>query len=400
MSKLEEDLIEEINKDHEYVVSLRRYFHSHPELSKKEYNTASYIEQELDKLGVLHTRVGETGVIGEIKGSLKGDKTILLRADIDALPIDEVSDKEYKSIYKNVHHACGHDAHTASLIGAIRIFSKNKDKFSGTIKFHFQPGEEVGFGARDFINKGVLKKGIADRSFGLHLASNLEVGKIAVVSGANNAAVDWFRINVHGKGCHVSTPEKGVDSAYVAAQILIGLQSLVTRKQNPMQNVLIGVGKLNAGVAYNVVAEEASIEGTIRTLDETVRANVKCDLEKLATLTAQIYGATVDFEWNDNTSALINDEKSSIEVQKVAKRLFGEDNLITKREASLGGDDFAEYIKLIPGCYAYVGSRNEKRSETCVAHHDCHFDIDEDCLFTSVKILTLYAIEYLNNELD
>ncbi len=400
MKELEKEIIKQIKEDHEYVVSSRRYLHSHPELSKKEYNTALYIEQELDKLGIKHTRVGETGVIGEIKGDLLGNKTILLRADTDALPIDEVSDKEYKSIYKNVHHACGHDAHTASLLGAIRILVKNKDKFGGTIKFHFQPGEEVGFGARDFINKGVLKKGEADRSFGLHLASNLEVGKIAVVSGPNNASVDWFRINVHGKGCHVSTPEKGVDSAYVAAQILISIQSLITRKQNPMQNVLIGVGKLNAGVAYNVVAEEASLEGTIRALNETVRENVKHDLEKLATLTSEIYGATVDFEWNDNTSALINDEESSIEVQKVCSRIFGEDKLITKREASLGGDDFAEYIKLIKGCYAYVGSRNESRSETCVAHHDCHFDIDEDCLYNSVEILSLYAIEYLNNDLD
>ncbi len=400
MKELEENIIEQINKDHEYVVALRRYFHSHPELSKKEYNTALYIEQELDKLGLTHKRVGETGVYTELKGDLKGDKTIILRADIDALPIDEVSDKEYKSIYKNVHHACGHDAHGASLLGAIRILVKNKDKFGGTIKFHFQPAEEVGFGARDFINKGVLKKGEADRTFGLHLASNLEVGKIAIVPGPNNASVDWFRINVHGKGCHVSTPEKGVDSAYVAAQILIGIQSLITRKQNPMQNVLIGVGKLNAGVAYNVVAEEASLEGTIRALNEDVRANVKKDLENLASLTANIYGATVSFEWNDNTSALINDETSCNEVQSVAKRIFGERNVITKREPSLGGDDFAEYIKLIPGCYAYVGSHNINRPETCVAHHDCHFDIDEDCLYLSVKILTLYAIEYLNNDLD
>ena len=400
MKDIEKIISKDVEQDHDYVVSLRRYFHKHAELSKKEYNTARYIESELDKLGLIHKRVGETGVYSEIKGLKEGNDTIILRADIDALPIEEVSNKEYKSENIGVMHACGHDAHAASLLGAARVLVKNKDKFGGTIKLHFQQAEEVGFGAREFINQGVLKKGEATRTFGLHLASNITCGKIAVVMGPNNASVDWFRINVHGKGCHVSTPERGVDSAYVASQILIGLQSLVTRRVNPMENVLIGVGKLVAGTAYNVVAEEAYLEGTIRALSESVRAKVKKDLENLATLTAQIYGATVDFEWNDNTSALINDSKSSEEVQGVAKRLFGEANVITKRTPSLGGDDFAEYIKLIPGCYAYVGSQDINRSETCVAHHDSHFDIDEDCLLTSVKILSTYAIEYLNKDLD
>ncbi len=400
MKELEEKICRDIELDHEYVVSLRRHFHKHAELSKHEFETAKYIETELDKLGLTHKRVGETGVYSEIKGELSGNDSIILRADIDALPIEEISDKDYKSANFGVMHACGHDAHAASLLGAARILVKNKDKFKGTVKLHFQQAEEVGFGAREFINQGVLKRGEATRTFGLHLASNLEVGKIAVVAGPNNAAVDWFKINIHGVGCHVSTPEKGVDSAYVAAQILIGLQSLVTRRENPMENVLIGVGKVICGTAYNVVAQESSLEGTIRTLNEDIRKKVKSDIVNLATLTAQIYGATVEFLWNDNTSALINDETSSQEVQKVASRIFGASNVITKRTPSLGGDDFAEYIKLIPGCYAYVGSSNKSRPETCVAHHDSHFDIDEDCLYTSVKILTTYAIEYLNKDID
>ena len=400
MKNIEELISKEIEEDYEYVVSLRRHLHTHPEVSKHEYNTALFIEDELDKIGLTHQRIGNTGVISEIKGLLEGNDTILLRADTDALPINEVSDKPYASQTPNVMHACGHDAHTAGLIGAARILSKNRDKFGGTVLLHFQPGEEVGFGARDFINKGALKAGIASRSFGIHVASNINVGKIAIIEGANNASVDWFRINVHGKGCHVSTPERGVDSAYVAAQILIGIQSLVTRRENPMENVLIGVGKLTAGTAYNVVAEEAHLEGTIRALSEEVRAKVKKDLENLSTLTASIYGATVDFEWNDNTSALINDSKASNEAIKVARRLFGESNVITKRTPSLGGDDFAEYIKLIPGAYAYVGSGNPLKETTTVAHHDCHFDIDEDALYTSVKILCAYAIDYLNKDID
>ncbi len=400
MKNIESEIKALVEADHEYVVSLRRELHTHPELSKHEYNTAKFIEAELEKIGLPHERVGETGVYSYIDGELEGNDKIVLRADIDALPIQEISDKPYKSVCDGVMHACGHDAHAAGLLGAARVLVKLKDKFGGRIILHFQQAEEVGFGAREFINKGYLYKDLASRSFGIHLASNVDCGKIVAVEGANNAAVDWFRINVHGKGCHVSTPERGVDSAYVAAQILIGIQSLVTRRQNPMQNVLIGVGKLNAGTAYNVVAEEASLEGTIRTLYETVRANVKKDLEHLATLTAEIYGATVDFEWNDNTSALINSSNATSEVQTVAKRIFGEDKVITKREPSLGGDDFAEYIKLIDGCYAYVGSRNSSRPETQVAHHDSHFDIDEDCLKVSVSILASYALDYLNNDID
>ncbi len=401
MKQIEEIIKKEVNQDHQYVVELRRYLHIHPELSKKEFETAKFIENELDKIGISHIRVGQTGVIGYIKGEKsESNDSIILRADIDALPIQEVSEKEYKSINNGVMHACGHDAHTAGLIGAARILVKHKKEFSGTIKLHFQPGEEVGFGARDFINRDYLKKNESSRSFGIHLASNIQVGKIALVSGANNAAVDWFKIEVNGKGCHVSTPEKGVDSIYVASQILIGIQSLITRKENPMENILIGVGKIVGGNAYNVVAQQTYLEGTIRTLDENIRKKVKEDLVNLAKLTAQIYGASVTISFNDNTSALINDEQVTNETIKVATRLFGKENVITKRQPSLGGDDFAEYINLVKGCYGYVGSGNVTKSQTRLAHHDQSFDIDEDCLYTSVEILATYAIEYLNKDID
>lgn len=400
MKDIEKLILEEVNNDHDYVVSLRRHFHAFPELSKKEYNTALKIEEELDKIGLPHKRVDETGVYSEIKGLREGNDSIILRADIDALPIIEEHHSSYESQNKGVMHACGHDAHTAGLIGAARILVKNRDKFGGTIKLHFQQAEEVGYGAKQFVKYGYLDKKEASRTFGIHLASNIEAGKIALVPGPNNAAVDWFRINVHGLACHVSTPERGVDAAYVAAQILIGVQSLVTRRENPIDSVLIGIGKITAGTAYNIVAQEASLEGTIRTLNENTRAKVKKDLINLANLTAQIYGATVDFEWNDNTSSLNNDEKSTIEAQKVAFRLFGNDNVIVKRDPALGGDDFAEYINRIPGVYGYVGSQDKNRRETCVAHHDSHFDIDESCLKVSTAILATYAIEYLNKDID
>lgn len=398
MKELEEQLLNQAKDDHDYIVSLRRYFHAHPELPRNEYNTASKIEEELHKLGLETTRVDETGVYSEFKGDLPGDKTIVLRADIDALPVREEHDCEYKSLNDGVMHACGHDAHAAGLIGAIRLLVKNKDKFSGTVKITFQQAEEIGYGARVFIDKGYIDG--ADRSFGIHMASNVRVGSLVAMAGPNNASVDWFKINVHGLGAHVSTPELGVDAAYIASQIVVSLQALVSRRTNPMDNVLIGVGKIDAGTAYNVVAQEASLEGTIRVLTPELRKQTKSELETLANNIASSFGGTVDFEWKDFTSPLINDETSTLEVQKVAKRVFGEDKVITSRKPSLGGDDFAEYILKVPGCYAYVGSGNPDKPETIVAHHNSHFDIDEDALLVSTTLYATYAIDYLNDQID
>lgn len=397
MNDLEKSLYEQAKDDHAYVVSLRRYFHAHPELSKYEYKTAERIEEELHQLGLETNRVGETGVYAEFKGEKEGDKTIVLRADIDALPITEEHICEYTSRNPGVMHACGHDAHAAGLIGAARLLVKNKDKFGGTVRLTFQQAEEIGYGARVFIDEGFVNG--ADRTFGIHMASNVRAGSLVAMPGPNNASVDWFKINVHGLGAHVSTPNLGVDAAYIASQIVVSLQALITRRTSPMDNVLIGIGKIDAGTAYNVVAQEASLEGTIRVLTPELRKQTKQQLEDLANAIANSFGGTVDFEWKDFTSPLINDEQSTKEVQAVAKRVFGDDKVITQREPALGGDDFAEYILCVPGCYAYVGSGNPDREETTVAHHNSHFDIDEKALLVSTTLYATYALDYLNDDL-
>lgn len=397
MNDLEKSLYEQAKDDHAYVVSLRRYFHAHPELSKYEYKTAERIEEELHQLGLETKRVGETGVYAEFKGEKEGNKTIVLRADIDALPITEEHICEYTSRNPGVMHACGHDAHAAGLIGAARLLVKNKDKFGGTVRLTFQQAEEIGYGARIFIDEGFVNG--ADRTFGIHMASNVRAGSLVAMPGPNNASVDWFKINVHGLGAHVSTPNLGVDAAYIASQIVVSLQALITRRTSPMDNVLIGIGKIDAGTAYNVVAQEASLEGTIRVLTPELRKQTKQQLEDLADAIANSFGGTVDFEWKDFTSPLINDEQSTKEVQAVAKRVFGDDKVITQREPALGGDDFAEYILCVPGCYAYVGSGNPDREETTVAHHNSHFDIDEEALLVSTTLYATYALDYLNDDL-
>ena len=395
MNEIEKILVEAVREDHPYIVSLRRYFHQHPELAAQEFLTQEKIEAELDKIGVPHERTAGTGVYARIEGKAPG-RTIVLRADIDALPVQEESDIPYRSLIPGKMHACGHDGHTAALLGAARVLAAHRDLFRGTVVLTFQPGEEVGYGARIIVEEGRLEG--ADRTFGLHVSSKVPCGKVVVMAGPNNASVDMFRIKVHGLGAHVSTPERGVDAAYIISQIVVGAQALVTRRVSPMENALIGIGKITAGTAYNVVAQEAELEGTIRVFLPQLREQIRRELKNLAEATAAMYQGTCEVEYRDFTSALINDEQAAKEAQKVVSSLFGEENLIRNRQPDLAGDDFAEYILKVPGVYAYIGSGNKKDPHTTLAHHHSQFDIDEDCLGIGAALYAAYAADYLNGE--
>ena len=394
MGAFEKVLFNKIKQDHEYIVDLRRQFHKYPEISKEEKKTALKIEEELDKIGVFHKRVGDYGIAAYIKGNKAGNKKIVLRADIDALPIEEENEVPYKSTIKNRMHACGHDAHTASLIGAARILNNLKDSFGGDILLSFQQGEETGYGAKVVIENNIIDG--YDRTFGLHCASYIKTGQIALTSGAVNASVDYFKIVVNGRAAHVSTPELGIDALYISSLIVTSIQAITTRKNSPSEPLLIGIGKLEAGDAYNIIAKNASLEGTIRSFDENVRAKTKKDIVNLATSIAKSFGATVDFIWADFTSVLVNDKESTNEAKIVASDLFGINNVIEK-EKSLGGDDFAEYIKKVPGVYGFFGTGNPNKKNTELPHHDTRFDIDEDALINSVALYVSYAIRFLNN---
>ena len=399
MTQTDSKLLEQIKKDHDYVVRLRRHFHKYPEIAREEFNTAKKIEEELDKIGLEHKRVGETGVYAQIHGtgtaaSKNPAKTIVLRADIDALPIQETHICEYTSENSGKMHACGHDAHTAALLGAARILNENKNLFAGTIQLNFQSGEEIGYGARIFVDSGLLDH--TDRSFGIHAASIIPAGKTAIVSGPNNASVDWFKITVQGYPAHVSAPQRGVDAAYIASQIVVSAQALITRRLSPMENVLIGIGKITAGDSYNIVAQKAELEGTIRAFTPQTREKTKQLLAKLAEDIAESFGGSTQIEYKDFTSPLINDAAATAEAQSTTARIFGQQNLITDRQPSLSGDDFAEYILKVPGCYAYFGTSNPQKPETTAAHHDSKFDIDETSLIQAVGLYTFYALDFLN----
>ena len=381
-----------IEQDREYITALRRWFHSHPELSMKEFETAKRIEKELNAIGILARRVGGTGVLGVLKGRKGPGRRVVLRADTDALPIQDEKTVPYASQCPGVMHACGHDAHTAALLGAARALKKLEDSLSGEIGFVFQPGEEYGKGAVLFLQDGALEG--ADRSFGVHMQSNLPVGQVAMNLGAENASVDHFTIRIHGRSAHVSTPELGADALYAAAQIVTALQGLVGRLKSPTDPALIGVGVLRAGEEYNIVAREAVIEGTVRCFSEETRAMINGKIADTARGVAALYNTTAEIETESFTRALINDARVYAETAPLVEKVVGRGNLVVK-ELSLGGDDMAEIMAVVPGVYAFVGSGSEAVPGSRLAHHTPGFDIDERCLTIAASLYVESALFWL-----
>ena len=380
-------------KERDYITSLRREFHKHPEVGLKEYETAKRIEDELDKLNIPHKRIGETGVLGIIKGGNSSNKVIAIRADIDGLKVPDDKDVEYKSQNVGYHHACGHDAHTASLLGTAKILKEREKELNGEVRLFFQQAEEIGQGAKIFIKEGALDG--VEEIIGAHVSSHLDVGKVSVTSGPISASCDYFKIVVKGRGGHVSTPHLSIDALYVASQIVVNLQSIVSRQTDPVDTVVVGVGVISGGTIYNAVAEEVVLEGTTRTFTLESRERTNKNVEKIAKNIGEIYGAEVTVEFKDYASPLINDERVTKEVEVIANSILGKENVITNYPKSLGADDFAEFLLEVPGTYINVGTRNSYNSNTSVEHHNHLFDIDEEGLLITTNI----EVDYVLNKL-
>ena len=375
-----------------YLIALRRELHRRPELALREYETAAVVERELDKVGVEHRRVGATGVLGVLRGAAPGE-SVALRADIDALPIQEESGAAYRSETDGVMHACGHDAHTACLLGAAGILAERRDAFSGEVRLIFQPAEETGGGAADFINAGTLR-GVR-RVFGLHVAPDLPAGTVGITPGLNNAAVDHFRVKIHGKSAHVAAPQLGADALYAASQIVVAVQGLVARRTSPTEPVILGIGKLNAGTTYNAVAEYAELEGTTRTVSQTARLEARERIDETARHISAVSGAEAETVWTGICSALVNAPEVCAEAQAVARELGL--SVVGNRPLSLSGDNFAEYLSQVPGCYAYLGTANEALPNTLAGIHNSHFDLDESALATGAALYAACALRWLAN---
>lgn len=388
-----EELKQQALAEQPRLSALRRAFHEDPELSLQEFRTAARIEEELDRLGIPHERLTDTGVVAVLKGTGTGDGAVALRADIDALPIREVGDVPYRSRNDGVMHACGHDAHTACLLGAARLLADRRSSFGGEVRLLFQPAEEIGHGALPLLRAGALE-GVR-RIFGLHAASDLPLGQVGLKAGVNNASVDHFTIRVHGRSAHVSTPQLGVDALYIASQIVVAVQALVTRRTSPVEPLIIGIGKLNAGTAYNALAREAVLEGTTRAISQQTREAVKRQIDETAASLAVLYGGTAGVEWEDFTGPLVNDAAVCDELAALTESGWGPGHVVTDRALSLGGDDFAEYLLRVPGCYAYLGTADPDRPSTGLPHHSDAFDLAEEALPFGAWLYAAAALHWL-----
>ena len=379
----------------EQVILDRRQLHQHPELGFQEHRTAAFVAERLRLLGLeVRTGVAETGVVGLLRGGRPG-KTVLLRADMDALPIQEENDVPYRSRTPGVMHACGHDGHTAILVNAARVLAERRDRLAGNVKLVFQPCEErPPGGAIRMIEEGVLDEPKADATFGLHLSQSYPVGAIAVGPGPRYAASDTFRVDVIGKGGHAAYPHDCVDTVLVAAQVVTALHTIVAREVKPIDPAVITVGMIQAGTAPNVIPDTAVLRGTLRTLDRDVRERLVRRVEEVAVGVARAMRAESRCEWELGYPPCVNDPAMTELTVAVARELVGEARVLAG-EPAMPGDDMAYFLERVPGCYFNLGSRNDERGLTG-SHHQPRYDIDEAALPLGVELLVRLVERYLS----
>lgn len=385
-------ILPEVTAIKDEIIANRRDFHKHPELGFKEYHTAKVIADKLKSYGIkVRTGIGETGIIGDLHGKGSG-KTIALRADMDALPVQETSDVSYKSQNNGVMHACGHDGHMAMLLGAAKILSQKRDLFKGDIRFIFQPAEEGKGGARYMIADGCLDG--VDEIYGMHLWNYQPYGEIGVKSGAVMAAADIFDITVKGIGGHGAAPQGTVDAIVAASNLIINLQTIVSRNTNPLESTVITVGKIEGGHGFNIIADEVKLRGTVRAMTEKNRLMVKTRMQEVIDGIAQASGATIRLDYQDGYSQTNNDEQATQTVQKVAQKIVG--GGIVEPYLTMGAEDFSYYLKKIPGCFFFIGSAPSDKEPMSVPHHCSHFDIDERTLLIGTSMFVQLIFDKLN----
>ncbi|MBA3377773.1 MAG: amidohydrolase [Chloroflexia bacterium] len=385
------------------LIADRRYLHENPELGCEEVVTSAFVIDRLQALGVedIRTGINVTGVTGLIHGSAASDdpaRVVLVRADMDALPIHEENDVEYRSQIDGKMHACGHDAHTAILLGLARTLMTRRNEFAGTVKLLFQPSEERGpGGAKMMIEAGVLEDPHVDACFALHMAQDAPLGTIIVKDGPLLAASDRFSIEIQGKGGHAAHPDRTVDPVVVGAHVITALQAIVSRNVDPIEPAVITVGSLHAGHAANVIPDTAQILGTVRTLNPDVQALIVKRIEEVATGVCTALGASATFDYTYGVPATINDGGAVAIVREAATAAVGADKVITPNP-SMGGEDFSFFLNERPGAMFMVGSNNPDRG-LIWGHHHPRFDIDEESLATGLETMTLTVLNYLERGL-
>jgi amidohydrolase len=385
-------MVEELKKDvdriTDQIVEWRRDFHRHPEVAFQEERTSSVIKKFLESLDIPVTVSAKTGLRGVLEGK-SGGKTVALRADIDALPLKEEGDKVYISQNPEAAHCCGHDGHMAILMGAVKMLAERRDDLEGNVVFLFQPSEErIPGGAKPMVEDGAMEG--VDAVFGLHLWAPLPTGKMGIVKGPMMAQPDAFTLVVKGKGGHGSMPQQTVDSILVASQIVVNVQSIVSRNIDPLKPGVVSFGTIEGGTIYNIIPAEVKLTGTVRTFDPEIKSLAKKRILEIAEGTAQTFGATVELSYDDGYPAVVNDEAMVDFVLDVTQRTLGEE-CIAKIDPVMGGEDFSYFLQEAPGAFLFLGAGGGD----FYPHHHPAFDIDEKALPIGTLLMTNLALEFL-----
>jgi amidohydrolase len=396
------DFIKEARALFPYTQSMRRDFHIHPELGFHEVRTGGIVAKELEALGLEVTKgVGKTGVVGLLEGSKPG-ATILLRFDMDALPIIEETGAEYASQNQGVMHACGHDGHTAMGLTVARILQNHRDELNGTIKFCFQPseegfnGEEMG-GNEMMIRDGVLDGPKVDQTLSMHLWNEQPVGWIGVGKGPVMAGAELFTIKIIGKGGHGAAPHLTIDPIIAAGQVVTALQTITSRNVAPLQSAVVSVTTVHSGTAFNVIPQEAELTGTIRTFDLDVRKKVLERFEQIIRGIGEAMGCQVEITVKRVTPAVINNDAVSERVQETAHQLLSDSTIDTAPYMTMGAEDMAFMQEKVPGCYFFIGSNNKER-HLDYGHHHPKFDFDEEALVRGTALMAAAAMDVLKSK--
>jgi amidohydrolase len=391
----EQEILEISKRIQPRLVEIRRDIHAHPELGLSETRTAELIAHILSELDIEVTEnVGITGVVGLLKGAKPGN-TILLRADMDCLEINELNDVSYKSQTEGLMHACGHDSHTTWLLGTAMILSELRDHIKGNVKFVFQPAEESEGGADRMIKAGVLENPKVDFALGAHVWPILESGKIGLKRGSMMAAPDRFSLKILGKGGHGAEPHNTIDPIAIACQVYMSLQTIISRKINPIDPAVISVTVFNAGTAHNIIPDRVEMMGTVRSLTPEIRAYVPGAMEKLIKGIVESNGAQYEFDYDPYYPPLINHDAGIDLVAEASANIIGAENTVMLPNPTMGGEDFSYFLEKVPGAFFVVGTKNEDKGIIYPLHNP-RFNIDEDILHQAAAVMAESALIYLN----
>ncbi|MBO9154151.1 M20 family metallopeptidase [Chitinophaga sp. GCM10012297] len=392
---LKERIREEARRLYENTVQTRRHLHAHPELSFKENKTAAYVASRLDAIGISYETMANTGLVALLQGKKSpSDKVVALRADMDALPIQELNDVPYRSAAPGVMHACGHDGHTASLLGTAAILKSLEQEFSGTVKFIFQPGEEcTPGGASMMIREGVLQNPTPQSVFGQHVMPELETGKIGLRPGRYMASADEIYITVEGKGGHGAMPHTTIDPVLITSHMIVALQQIVSRNANPTVPSVLSFGRVIANGAHNVIPDKVTIDGTFRTMDETWRFEAHRRIKDMAGSIVESMGGKCEVNITVGYPVLINEEKLTARTRALAEEFVGKENVVDL-PIWMAAEDFASYSQIADACFYRLGVRNEKRGITS-GLHTATFDLDEKSLEIGSGLMAWLALNNL-----